>query len=170
MSRWDEYDEEPPREGFWSTLVNFSSWAFSLIAVGLVGAFFLIVDTQRPGPAAAGNAAATVVVVPRGAGLGAIGEHLQAEGVVRSAIAFRGATLLYGHGRSLKAGEYAVPARASVGQIIEMLAQGKVLLHPITIPEGWTSGMIVDMLAASDVLDGPAPEVPAEGSLLPETY
>jgi UPF0755 protein len=70
----------------------------------------------------------------------------------------------------LKAGEYAVPQGASMRQVVDMLAEGRTLLHPITIPEGLTSAMVVELLAASDVLTGPVPAVPPEGAILPETY
>ena len=45
-----------------------------------------------------------------------------------------------------------------------------MMLHLITVPEGWTSAMVVDQLAESDVLTGEMPAPPPEGSLLPETY
>jgi UPF0755 protein len=170
---YQEYDDdyEPTRGSrLWPNIVAVSSWLLSLAAVGLGAAFLLIVETQRPGPRAPSGQTETVIVIPRGASVGDIAEHLQAEGVVRSALAFRAGLLLYGHGRSLKAGEYAIPSYASDGAIIDKLAQGKVLLHPITAPEGWTSAQIVEMLAASDVLDGDTPTTPPEGALLPETY
>ncbi|HBF60964.1 MAG TPA: endolytic transglycosylase MltG, partial [Methyloceanibacter sp.] len=40
----------------------------------------------------------------------------------------------------------------------------------VTFPEGWTSQQIVKRLEANAELDGAVSEVPAEGSLLPDTY
>ena len=40
----------------------------------------------------------------------------------------------------------------------------------MTIPEGLTSRQIIDRLQDNPVLAGSVAEVPAEGSLLPETY
>lgn len=166
----DYYDDEPRPRGVWSKVTAVSSWLVTFLAVGLGAVFLLIIDTQRPGPAAPSGATETTVVVPRGVGVTAIGQHLQAEGVVRNAMAFRAASMIYSRGRSLKAGEYSIPSGASSASIIERIAAGRVVLHPVTAPEGWTSAMIVDMLAASEFLDGETPSPPAEGSLLPETY
>jgi UPF0755 protein len=46
------------------------------------------------------------------------------------------------HGRrfSIKAGEYEIPAHASAAAIIALLAEGRVVLEPLTIVEGTTFG------------------------------
>ncbi|HWA23161.1 MAG TPA: endolytic transglycosylase MltG [Caulobacterales bacterium] len=166
----DDYDDAPRRASFWSRFTAIASWFVTLLAVGLGAVFLLIIDTQRPGPPAPAGGAETTIVVPRGVGIAAIGQHLQAEGVIRNGMAFRAAVMIYGRGRSLKAGEYTIPSGASSASIIEKIAAGRVVLHPVTAPEGWTSAMIVDMLATADFLDGDTPAPPPEGSLLPETY
>lgn len=153
-----------------SRLVMISSWIVTFLAVALGAAFLLIVETQRPGPPAPNGQAMTTIVVPRGVGIGAIGGHLEAERVVRNALAFRVGVMIYGRNRSLKAGEYAIPSGESLADVIERLAAGRVVLHAVTAPEGWTTAMIVDMLATSEVLEGDTPATPAEGTLLPETY
>jgi UPF0755 protein len=167
---YDDYDDEPRRAGIWSQVTTISSWFVTLLAVGLGAVFLLIIDTQRPGPASPSGAAETTIVVPRGVGVAQIGQHLQAEGVIRNGLAFRAAVMIYGRGRTLKAGEYSIPSGASSAAIIEKVAGGRVVLHAVTAPEGWTSAMIVEMLAAADFLNGDMPATPAEGSLLPETY
>jgi UPF0755 protein len=55
-------------------------------------------------------------------------------------------------------------------QVLDTLVEGKSIQYRLTFPEGWTSQQIVERLAANPELDGPVPEVPAEGSLLPDTY
>jgi UPF0755 protein len=50
------------------------------------------------------------------------------------------------------------------------MVEGKVVQHPITVPEGLTSQQIVQILLDSDVLSGAISEIPREGSLLPGTY
>jgi UPF0755 protein len=51
-----------------------------------------------------------------------------------------------------------------------MIADGRALQHPMTFPEGITVAAALRMIEQSDVLTGPMPPAPAEGSLLPETY
>jgi len=70
----------------------------------------------------------------------------------------------------LRAGEYQIPAHASMRDVMGILVQGKALLYKVTIPEGLTSQQIVERLKADAVLTGDISEVPQEGTLLPETY
>jgi len=74
-----------------------------------------------------------------------------------------------GHG-SLKAGEYQFDKHATMRQVLDTLVEGKSILYRVTFPEGWTSQQIVQRLASNPQLNGPVPEIPAEGSLLPDTY
>jgi UPF0755 protein len=113
--------------------------------------------------------AAKVVFLPPGSGLNVIAARLQSEGVIRNALLFRAGVRLERRERMLKAGEYAVPAGASINDIVTMMIEGHVIQHQLTFPEGLTSAMIVAALNQTDVLDGKA-KAPAEGSLLPDSY
>lgn len=111
----------------------------------------------------------TVVIEP-GSSLRTIARQLAAEGLVRDARVFAiGARLDPRHNR-LTAGEYRFPAQVTALQIIDMLVRHEVVQRTVTIPEGLTSREIVDLLRSVEPLDGDIPVVPAEGSLLPETY
>ena len=70
----------------------------------------------------------------------------------------------------VKAGEYAIPAHASMADIAAILVSGKSIQHKLTAAEGLTSDMIYKLVAADPVLVGDAGPEPAEGTLLPETY
>ena len=72
--------------------------------------------------------------------------------------------------RSLKAGEYLIPAHASMHDIMDTMVTGRGILYSVTIPEGLTSQQIVERLMGDDVLVGDVTEVPPEGTLLPDTY
>jgi UPF0755 protein len=111
-----------------------------------------------------------VVWLKSGLGLNAITENLEAAGVVESPLIFRMGVRLSGASKSLKAGEYNIPATASMADIMRMLKDGKSILHKITIPEGLTTQQIMAIVKANDVLTGDLPLLPPEGALLPETY
>ncbi len=83
---------------------------------------------------------------------------------------FRFGVRLRGQSAELKAGEYAIPAHASMADIMAILVSGKSIQHKLTAAEGLTSQMIHDIVKADPVLTGDAGAVPAEGTLLPETY
>lgn len=122
-----------------------------------------------PGPAAR-NGQATSVIIPAGKGVKGISHALTAAKVLRHPRVFEVAARLSSAGKALKAGEYAIPSHASIRDIIEFLVAGKTVHHKITLAEGLTSQMIVDEIQADAELTGPVGPVPAEGTLLPETY
>jgi UPF0755 protein len=98
-----------------------------------------------------------------------IAADLEQAGVVGSAPLFDALTEMSGAGRRLKAGEYDVRSRASIGDILDMLKNGRIVRHLVTLPEGITSDEVVDVLMSNPVLTGSVP-TPPEGSVLPETY
>jgi UPF0755 protein len=109
-------------------------------------------------------------VVERGATGASIAADLERQGLISDAFLFRIANRLYAGGAALQAGEYSIPARASVREIVEMMASGAALQHAITFPEGITIAGAMRILEESEVLTGDMPEAPPEGSILPETY
>ncbi|MCG8598113.1 MAG: endolytic transglycosylase MltG [Kiloniellales bacterium] len=121
---------------------------------------------DRPGPLQAD----TTIIVARGASLPVIAEKLHGGGVIDDAFLFRLAARLYRVSRSLKAGEYAFPAGVSMGGVIDILVSGETVVRQITVPEGLTSAEVAVLLAGVEGLVGELDGVPAEGSLLPETY
>ncbi len=125
---------------------------------------------EAPGPAAPDGAAQTVVLLERGIGLGTIARRLEARGVITQARIFSLAARIQGRGSNLKAGEYAIPSRASMAKILDILTQGKSILHRLTVPEGYSVAQVVDLLRADPVLVGEVTDPPEEGLLLPETY
>lgn len=135
----------------------------ALLAV--LGAIWLY---QGPGPAAR-SGEVTNVVLRRGAGLPEIASSLEQAGVIRSSSIFLTAAQVSGAARRLKAGEYEFPSRASLRQVLIRIRDGKIVRHRVTIAEGLTSDMVVDILMRSPVLTGTVP-TPPEGSILPETY
>ncbi|WP_312144333.1 endolytic transglycosylase MltG [Brevundimonas sp.] len=121
-----------------------------------------------PGPKAV-EGDTTVVTLPSGAGVPAIAASLKSAGVIRSTDLFRAAVSLSGADRKIRAGEYEVPSGASLATVVGLLVDGKAVRHYVTLPEGWSSAQAVDILMKQPVLTGEV-EVPAEGSLWPDTY
>ncbi len=137
-----------------------------LAALALGGGYYWF---NAPGPQAA-SGDATIVEIDHGLGVYAIGEKLQAAGVISDASFFAIWLRLSHPGLHLRAGEYSIPSRASMAEVVQILAHGKPILHRVTIPEGLTSVQAVRILKADDNLVGDVATIPPEGSLLPETY
>ncbi len=165
----DLEDEARPRLTLGRRLAVMAASGLATLAIAIVVfAAWGLWTYNTPGPPAR-QGAATTVILRHGASVQEISADLEDQNVVRSASIFMAAAQITGASRGLKAGEYAFPSGASLGQILAMIRQGKIVRHHVTIPEGTTSEQAVAILMANPVLSGSAP-TPAEGSLLPETY
>jgi len=96
--------------------------------------------------------------------------QLQSAGIIDSALAFRLDAKLQGRIEALKAGEYQFLPHMSIAEAIALMQSGKIYQHKITIAEGLMSVEIVELLNKETALKGTVSPLPAEGSLLPETY
>jgi UPF0755 protein len=118
----------------------------------------------------AGPAAKPVaVVVPVGGTLTTAARELEKAGAVASADRFLLLARLFGGDGTIRAGEYEVPKHASAREVLALLQSGKTLQRLVTIPEGMPSILVHEKLMAVPLLTGSIP-VPAEGSVLPDSY
>ncbi|MBC8012586.1 MAG: endolytic transglycosylase MltG [Methyloceanibacter sp.] len=165
-----ERDEpEPDPHPFLRMLDGLVTFVF-LLACLFVGVFYWVkVQFDQPGPLAT----STVVVIPKGDGVSAIAERLERDGVIADRRIFMTSILYFmylkGQG-SLKAGEYEFRKYATMRSVLDTLVEGKSIEHKVTLAEGLTSFQIVEKLRAHPELHGEVTEIPAEGSLLPDTY
>lgn len=132
----------------------------------LIGYSWLRYEFARPGPVEH----SMIIDLPKGMALGQISRHLQAQGAIRDASLFKINVRLMGGARALKAGEYSLPAKASMREIYGQMREGKVVQYSLTLPEALTSAQILRRLRDEPRLSGTISRLPPEGSLLPETY
>ena len=141
--------------------------AAAVVFTGLVlgaGAWAALKVYHMPGPLPGQR----VVVVPR-ASLDQVSALMANEGVIRRAWALRLAALATRADGPVKAGEFEFPPGASLRQVLQVLRFGKPVQHLLTIPEGLTAAQVAWLVANAPGLDGDT-AVPAEGSILPQTY
>ncbi|MFY0614836.1 MAG: endolytic transglycosylase MltG [Hyphomicrobiaceae bacterium] len=118
------------------------------------------------------------VIIPAGDSSRMIAERLEKQGVISGQSVFLAQVMSQNAiarfsgrpGRHMKAGEYEIESGASIRDVIDKLTEGRSLLYSVTMPEGLTSYEIVRRLLKDDNLSGAVSQVPAEGSLLPETF
>lgn len=143
---------------------------FSVALIGLVvigsGYFYINSQASSPGPLSTD----TRVVVAQGSGVTAIAEMLEREGAVNSAMVFRLWARANNQHRRLRAGEFDIPAQASIADILTVLEKGKTVVRKITLPEGITMTEALILIQDAEGLEGPLSAIPDEGWLLPETY
>jgi UPF0755 protein len=154
-----------------------------LLLAGLAGgaaAWWAWQQLDAPGPASQD----IVVEVTQGASLARIATRLEEAGVLRHGKLFE----WYGRGTGLagqvRAGEYRFPAGATPREVMARLVGGEVLLHSLTIVEGWTFRQMRAAIATHPAVrptleeaDGEQimaqfgrPGEHPEGWFLPETY
>ncbi len=112
----------------------------------------------------------TTFIVERGNGLSTVAERLDDAGLITNRWIFVAGALAEKKERDLRHGEYRLTARASMAEILHELTEGTPVVHSVTFPEGLTSWQIVERLNAAELLEGEIETIPAEGSLLPDTY
>ncbi|MFM9897847.1 endolytic transglycosylase MltG [Sphingorhabdus sp.] len=111
----------------------------------------------------------TSVVIKPGSSITSAAQKLEKSGAVKSASAFVNRAKVFGASSTIKAGEFVIPAKASNSDILSILTGGKTVQRMVTIPEGMPSIMVYERIMANDRLSGSI-SVPAEGSLLPDSY
>lgn len=134
--------------------------------LALVGAGFFLA------PAVVGEATIeeeTPFVIPAGSSLSAVAEDLETAGLISSADGFLLNARIFGSSEPIQAGEFALTPGMSQGDILTAFQSGDVIRRFITIPEGMPSILVWERLMAEELLTGEI-EVPAEGSILPDTY
>ena len=136
-----------------------------LVALGALVLIWFAWGWYGGGPVAKDSA----FTVPDGATLTSVAGKLEDDGLVSSSDAFLLRAKILGSGDPVQRGEFAIPAGASPATILDTLQHGQVIRRFVTVPEGLPSIMVYEKLMAEPLLTGPIP-VPAEGSVLPDTY
>ena len=111
----------------------------------------------------------TQVVIRPGTSLTGAAEQLEVAELITSARHFKLLSQLLGSNRSVKAGVYRFARGDGWAHYLAKLQAGDVISYRITIPEGWPAVLVADRLRGEKQLKGDI-AVPAEGSVLPDTY
>ncbi len=155
-------------------------WGSALLVVVAWAAILFALATGRGLPEDA------EVVVPPGATFATVTDTLSTRGIVTAATAFRIYARLRGDDRGIRAGRYLIPAGSGWGALLDTLTTGRMVMVPMTIPEGfWLTQMaprIAQVTNVSEdsvlaVLTDPDAETRfgvlgpgLEGYLFPDTY
>lgn len=111
----------------------------------------------------------TSFLIPEGTSVARAAAIMEEAGAIGDADAFLREARLFGSDEPIKPGEYEVEAGTSALDVYALIQSGRTVQRFIMIPEGMPSVMVHDRLMATELLTGDVP-VPAEGSILPDTY
>jgi len=87
-----------------------------------------------------------IVLIKRGMALRSVAETLEQVGVITDKDLFMILARYYRDGKSIKAGEYQFTTSMLPIDVLEMLQDGKIFFRTATIPEGYTSFQIAELL------------------------
>lgn len=153
-----------------SGMLDILNGILSLVVLGIlaIGGVFVygLIQFNAEGPTTTDRP----FMVEQGDGLSTVATKLEDQGFINSSFVFKLATRALKIEKGIPQGEFSIPAGASMADIMREITQGKPIEYAVTIPEGFTSFQVVERLMAEDRLTGAVEEIPAEGSLMPETY
>ncbi|MFK5997366.1 MAG: endolytic transglycosylase MltG [Rhodobacterales bacterium] len=204
---------------------HFAANFINLLIVLMIGLAGLVywgkTEFRKPGPLQN----AIFIEVPRGGNMKALSKELVATGAISNGLVMRIGADYLDMNSQLKFGNYEIPAKASMVDILDIVTKGgpsrfryvarynvKVakpaelilrerksgdggfvelasfvmgedvpaayadlkarkapISYQVSVAEGVTSWQVIEALKVADFLTGPVPEVPAEGSLAPDT-
>ncbi|MEQ1656203.1 MAG: endolytic transglycosylase MltG [Nitrospira sp.] len=126
-----------------------------VLAVGLAGAaaYQMMKWAEAPVVTESEHPPSKVVVIAEGSTFQHVAGLLERERLIKSRSAF----VLLGKAleadRKIRPGEYELNPAMPPADILSKLLAGRVVLHAVTIPEGYTMGQIADVLAQHQITD-----------------
>ena len=139
-----------------------------ILAVAAMGGFAYFGYTKFKTPSA--NLTEKLVMVSKGAGTMLIADQLRAQKIISDPYVFVVASKILPPQGTIKAGEYQFQPNTSMEDVIAKLKKGDTYKRRFTIAEGLTSYSVLERLKnVADIKFVDMP-IPAEGSLLPDTY
>jgi len=149
--------------------LNFLMTVIVCLTIAAAGAVYYAMSAYEDNGPLTAN---TNFIVRNGAGIQEIASSLERNNIVSDGRVFRFMSEAYLEDNdTLKAGEYEIKAGSSMQEIMQLLKSGKSILYSVSLPEGLTVKQMFARLGADPVLEGDLPaQVPAEGTLRPDTY
>lgn len=154
-----------------SGLIEIANALLSLVVLAILGlgavVLFMAQQFHTAGPAA-GEA---TFVVEKGSSLSMVAERLENQGLIGNRWIFQIGGWAMQKQRDIKAGEFLLPAKASMATVLREITEGKPIARRVTIPEGWTSWQVAQEIGKdAHILTGELTSPPPEGSVLPGSY
>ena len=122
-------------------IVVFSIGICFLVAMSIaVGFGFYLMNPAKEG------GADQVFSVREGSNLKEVAVELKSREIINNKTLFLVWARVMGYSRKIKAGEYRLNSGMAPVKILDILGRGAIITHPVTIPEGFTTKQIGDLL------------------------
>lgn len=153
-----------------NALIDILNGLLTLLVIGLVvvagGLLFVASQYYGEGPLNEER----VFRVEAGASLSSTATRLEEQGIIGNSMIFSQFGTRVENSTIIKAGDFIVPAHASMAEVYKELTEGNPLRYAVVIPEGWTVWQAIQRINADDRLTGVIGQLPPEGSILPGSY
>jgi UPF0755 protein len=117
-----------------------------LLACAVLG-FYIELRMYAEAPAQANNSKEVVINVRQGQTLKTTADLLHQNSIIKNPLKLIIIARIKGYDKHLKAGEYLLSAAMTPRQILEIMVKGEVQLHKLTVPEGYNSRQIAELVA-----------------------
>jgi UPF0755 protein len=123
-----------------------------VVLAGVVG-YQMIRWAEGPLKSEADHPPVKIVVIPEGAAFQQVAALLEQEQLIKSRSAFVWLGRSQEADRKIHPGEYEFHAAMPPAEILAKMIAGRIVLHSVTIPEGYTLNQIADVLADQRITD-----------------
>lgn len=151
-------------------LIDVLNGLLTLLVIGLVvvggGFFYIASQYYGDGPTTEDR----IFRVEAGNTLSTTANRLEEQGFISNSVIFSQFGSRVEESAVVKAGDFNIPAGASMSAILKELTTGNPLRYAVVIPEGWTVWQAVNRINDEDQLTGAITQLPPEGSILPGSY
>ncbi len=148
-------------------MLKLIGWCFTLLVISVAAiAVYGTYEATSPNQLTENK----LVVVPRGSGVRTVAQQLETDKVINNQWVFVAAAVARREHTKIKAGEYEFTPGMDMRAVLAKLSKGDTYHRAVTLREGLTSYQVVEILKNVETLAGDITAVPAEGTLLPETY
>jgi len=128
-------------------------WYFILVPAGVFCLALLYILVALSPVATKGNTHDVVVAVPLQATAGQVSKILEQNELVRSSFVFSLYARLWGMDGRIKAGEYRLSNGLSTPEVLRELVDGRLAIQSFTIPEGFTTTQVADLLVTKGLIN-----------------
>jgi len=124
-----------------------------VVVLGGLAGYQMIRWAETPVLSESDHPPSKIVVISEGSTFQYVADLLEREQLIKSRSAFVLLGKAHEADRKILPGEYELNAAMSPADILSKLLAGRVVLHSVTIPEGYTISQIADVLAQQHITD-----------------
>ncbi|MBD0315765.1 MAG: endolytic transglycosylase MltG [Nitrospiraceae bacterium] len=125
----------------------------AVVAIAGLAGYQMIQWVNTPLVPPSAHPAPKIVLIPHGAPFHQVASLLDRERLIKSRMGFSILGKVRDAERKIHPGEYELSPAMRPADILDVLVSGRVVLHPVTIPEGYTMVQIADVLAQQHITD-----------------